>query len=109
MFLNNCQTTTTYAEAVKEADWICNKRQFICIGYSLSRELVAFRGDSQVITQDQANWQITNGEPHSGPGTGRKNKLIVLKMYCIDWIFRKSNGSPANIGELMQILSRAPE
>ena len=109
MFLNNCQTTTTYAEAVKEADWICNKRQFICIGYSLSRELVAFKRDSQVITQDQANWQITNGEPRSGPGTGRKSKLIVLKMYYIDWIFRKSNGSPANIGELMQILSRAPE
>ena len=101
MLLDNCQTRTSYAEAVKELDWICNKRQFICFGYSLSREQVAFRRSTQVITQEQANLQITDGEPGSGQGTGRKNKLIVLKMYYIGWIFQKSDGSAANIGDLM--------
>ena len=109
MLLDNCQTRTSYAEAVKEVDWICNKRQFICFGYSLSREQVAFRRSTQVITQEQANFQITDGEPGSGQGTGRKNKLIVLKMFNIEWIFKKSDGSSTNIGDLMQILSRAPE
>ena len=109
MLLDNCQTRTRYAEAVKELDWICNKRQFICFGYSLSREQVAFRRSTQVITQEQANLQITDGEPGSGQGTGRKNKLIVLKMFNIEWIFKKSDGSSTNIGDLMQILSRAPE
>ena len=81
--LNTCETKSTYAEAVKEVDWICNMKQFICIGYSLAKPQVCFYGNEQVITKKHVNRKITRGKPGRGKGTGRSNQLIKLKVYNI--------------------------
>ena len=70
---------------------------------------MAFPYPTQVINQEKANIQITGGETGSGQGTGRTNKQIVLRMFYLDWMFQWSDGSPANIADLVMIIKNAPE
>ena len=54
-FLDVCHTETSYAQEVKEADWVTNMVQFVFFGYSLAKQLVAFTSPTRVITQEKAN------------------------------------------------------
>ena len=62
-----------------------------------------------LITQESANFKITDGNPGTHQGSGRKVKEIILMILSITWIKTWSDGARATIQNLVSVLANAPE
>ena len=56
-----------------------------------------------------ANQIVTNYNPGTHPGSGRKRKEVEVRMLLMRWIKKWSDGTKATKQQLVSVLANAPE
>ena len=83
---------------MKNADWLIN-----------GPTQKVFSQNSSLLTEEEANLKITDGNPGSQKGSGRVYRNVNVRMLKIDWIFHvDKNGKSRGFGDMVQALAKAP-
>ena len=78
-------------------------------GGATYKSSVGFYSNSAHMTEAKANQLITNNNPGTHSGSGRKLKEVIVTMLEMRWIKRLSDGTKATKQQLVSILASAPE
>ena len=85
---------TEFCEKVKDLDWLCRQRSFICCGKFETSTTKVFGHDSENISEESANLMLNDGFIGSGRGNGRMKKRVEVKMLDTAWIYHNDKGEP---------------
>ena len=77
-------------------DWLHEVKTLIICGDSAVTPNVEFYHNSPFMTETLANNKVTNGNPGTEAGSGRKTKLVLIKMLYVLWTKRWNDGTPAS-------------
>ena len=61
------------------------------------------------MTEDLANHIVTNYNPGTHTGSGRKMKEVEISMLLMAWIKKWSDGTKATKQQLVSVIANAPE
>ena len=78
-------------------------------GGATFKSSVGFYSNSAHMTESKANQLITNNNPGTHSGSGRKKKEVILTVLVTKFMKRLSDGTKATKQQLVSILASAPE
>jgi hypothetical protein len=99
---------TQFCEKVKDVDWLCRSRAYICAGKMEVKTTRVFGDDSANINEERANLLINEGFIGSGRGNGRMVRRVEVKMLNSAWIYQDDAGEVKSYKDLVQVLGDAP-
>jgi hypothetical protein len=91
-FLDTAFVVTESCQTVKDLDWECRSRAFLCCGKFETKTTRVFGDDSENITEARANLLLNDGFIGSGRGNGRMKKRVEVKMLDTAWIYQDAKG-----------------
>ena len=107
-FLDAAFVVTEFCQKVKDLDWECRSRAFLCCGKFDTKTTRVFGDDSENISEARANLLLNKGFTGSGRGNGRMQKRVEVKMLDTAWIYQDAKGEQTDYRDLMQVLETAP-
>ena len=73
-FLDACFVVTDFCANVKDVDWLCRQKAYICFGKVEVRTTRVFGDNSENIDEERANKKINKGLIGTGKGSCRMRK-----------------------------------